>query len=130
MKASIQSNFWKLYAIVGLRWFLLIMPIIVLFFEENGLSLTDSMVLQAVFSIAVIVLEVPSGYYADVIGRRNSLVFGATLAFFGFVTYALAHGFWTFLAAELILGLGASFISGTDSALLYDSLLVTTQVDS
>ena len=109
--------------LVGLRWFLLIMPIIVLFFEENGLSLTDIMVLQAVFSIAVIVLEVPSGYYADVIGRRNSLVFGATLAFFGFVTYALAHGFWTFQAAELILGLGTSFISGTDSALLYDSLL-------
>jgi MFS family permease len=38
-------------------------------------------------------------------------------------TYSLSTGLWGFLAAEIILGLGKSLISGADSALLYDSLL-------
>ncbi len=37
--------------------------------------------------------------------------------------YTIADWFWGFLIAELVLGLGSSFISGTDSAMLYDILL-------
>jgi hypothetical protein len=37
--------------------------------------------------------------------------------------YTVADGFWGFLIAELILGLGSSFISGTDTAMLYDTLI-------
>jgi len=101
---------------------MLYMPIIVLFYQENGLSLRDVLTLQAIYSIAIIVLEIPSGYLADVWGRKNTIILGAILGTLGFAVYSFSYGFLGFLIAELILGIGQSFISGSDSALLYDSL--------
>ena len=102
---------------------MLYMPIVVPFYESNGLSMKDIMILQAVYSITIVVLEVPSGYLADVIGRRKTLILGAVFGTFGFATYSFSHGFTGFLVAEIILGIGQSCISGADSAMLYDSLL-------
>lgn len=101
---------------------MLYMPIIVLFYQENGLGLRDVLTLQAIYSVAVIILEIPSGYLADVWGRKNTIILGAILGTIGFAVYSFTHGFYGFLIAELILGTGQSFISGSDSALLYDSL--------
>lgn len=119
---KLESNIVKLYFIKLAKWFMLIMPIVALFYTENGLDSFDIYLLQAVYSFSVAALEVPSGYMADVIGRKKSLIIGSVLGTAGFVVYSLTHGFWGFLCAEIILGLGGSFISGSDSALLYDSL--------
>ncbi len=102
---------------------MLYMPIVIPFYESNGLSMKDIMILQAVYSIAIVVLEVPSGYMADVIGRKKTLIIGAIFGTLGFTTYSLSFGFMGFLVAEIILGIGQSCISGADSAMLYDSLL-------
>jgi MFS family permease len=122
MDKKIESNIWKLYLIKASRSFMLMMPIIVLFFKENGLSMKEVFGLQALFSVVVIVLEVPTGYFSDLLGRKISIVIGGVIATIGFSIYALSHGFWGFLLAEVTLGLGLSFVSGADSALLYDSL--------
>lgn len=98
------------------------MPIIVLFYKNNGLSMQDIFTLKAVYSIAIVLLEIPSGYIADVLGRKKTLIIGAFLGFTGFLIYDFSFNFWGFLMAELVLGLGQSLISGADSALLYDSL--------
>ena len=102
---------------------MLYMPIVVPFYESNGLSMKDIMILQAVYSIAIVILEIPSGYLADVIGRKKTIIIGAVFGVFGFITYGLSFGFMGFLVAEIILGIGQSCISGADSAMLYDSLL-------
>jgi len=102
---------------------MLYMPIVVPFYESNGLSMKDIMILQAVYSIAIVVLEVPSGYLADVIGRKKTLIIGAVFGILGFTTYNFSFGFMGFLVAEIILGIGQSCVSGADSAMLYDSLL-------
>ena len=104
------------------KWFMLYMPIIVLFYQENGLSLKDVLTLQAIYSVAIIVLEIPSGYLGDVWGKKNTIILGAILGTLGFTIYSFSYGFWGFLIAELVLGVGQSFISGSDSAILYDSL--------
>ncbi|MFT4303525.1 MAG: MFS transporter [Candidatus Woesearchaeota archaeon] len=120
--ANIISNIWKLYVIQALRYFLIIMPTIVLFFQENGLSMSQIFLLQAIFSISIVIFEIPSGYFSDVLGRKKTIVIGCTLGFIGLVIYSFSYGFFGFLAAELLLGLGASFISGTNSAMIYDTL--------
>jgi len=121
--SNIESNIWKLYVIKALRWFMLVMPIIVLFFQENGLSMKEVLLLQSIFSIVIILFEIPSGYFSDVIGRKTTIILGCILGFFGFSIYSFSYGFWGFLIAELTLGLGSSFLSGTDSAIIYDSLI-------
>ncbi|MFH0757058.1 MAG: MFS transporter [Bacteroidota bacterium] len=123
MSKITHPNIIRLYLIKTAKWFMLYMPIVVPFYESNGLSMKDIMVLQAIYSIAIVVLEIPSGYLADVIGRRKTLVLGAVFGSIGFATYSLSHGFPGFLLAEVILGIGQSCISGADSAMLYDSLL-------
>lgn len=123
MKRTSRSNIWKLYLIKISKWFMLFMPYVVPFYQENGLDMHQIMVLQAIYSVSVIALEIPSGYFADVIGRRRTLILGVIMGTIGMGLYSLSYGFLGFLFAELVLGFGQSFVSGADSALLYDSLL-------
>ncbi|MGM5483341.1 MAG: MFS transporter [Nanobdellota archaeon] len=123
MNYNYKHEIYKLYLIKTLKWFMLIMPIVVIFFQENGLNLKKIMILQAIFSISIILFEIPSGYFSDVLGRKKTIIIGCTLGFIGFFIYSVSYGFYGFLLAELILGLGSSFISGTDSAMIYDILL-------
>ena len=37
---QLQANIWKLYVMQACRWFLLLMPVLVLFYQENGLLFT------------------------------------------------------------------------------------------
>lgn len=103
------------------RNFALFVPIIVPFYQENGLSQTQIYVLQSLFALTIVFLEVPSGYFADVLGRKLSIVLGAVLSTLGFILYSISYGFLPLLLAEFVLGIGYSFISGADSALAYDS---------
>ena len=119
---QLKRNIISLYLIKTAKWFMLYMPIIVLFYQENGLSLRDVLTLQAIYSVAIIALEIPSGYLADVWGRKNTIILGSILGTAGFAIYSFSSGFYGFLIAELVLGTAQSFISGSDSALLYDSL--------
>jgi MFS family permease len=102
---------------------MLFMPTVVLFFQENGLELFDIMLLQAIYSVTIALLEIPSGYAADVFGRKNSMIVGTFFGLGGIVIYAFSFGFWGFLPAALCMGIGQSFVSGSDTALMYDSLL-------
>ncbi len=119
---SVYSNIWKLYVIKGLKWFMVAMPIVVLFFQENGLSLQQVMILQGIYSFMVAAMEIPSGYLADVFGRKHTMILGTIFCFLGFLVISLSFNFWYFFIGEIILGIGSSFISGADSALMYDSL--------
>ena len=123
MKRTARSNIWILYLIKISKWFMLFMPYIVPFYQENGLDMQQIMVLQAIYSVSIVVLEIPSGYLADVIGRRRTLILGVIMGTLGMGIYSISYGFSGFLVAELVLGIGTSFVSGADSALLYDSLL-------
>jgi MFS family permease len=108
---------------------MVIMPVIVPFFMENGLNQTEIFVLQSAFAAAILLLEMPSGWLADHFGRKYSLVLGGVLAALGMLMYANSYGFWPLFAAEMVLGLGASFVSGADSALAYDSLTAVNQTE-
>ena len=120
---SVHPNIPRLYIIKIAKWFMLYMPIVVLFYESNGLKMKDIMMLQAVYSIVIVILEIPSGYLADVWGRKRTILLGAIMGVTGFMMYGLSYGFWGFLVAEVILGIGQSCVSGADSAMLYDSLM-------
>jgi MFS family permease len=126
---SLKFNLAKLYIIQTIRWALFYIPTFVLFLQENGLSLQQVFLLQAIFSIAIIVLEIPSGYISDKLGRKNTIVAGSIITFLGALTYFSGTNFINFLAAEILLGIGASIISGTDSALIYDTLEAENQAD-
>ncbi len=125
MQHNLNSNILKLYIIKIAKWFMLFMPIVVLFYEDNGLAMRHVFLLQSIYSVSIVILEIPSGYFADALGRKSTLVIGTIMGFLGFLTYSFSYGFVGFLVAEIILGIGQSLISGADSAMLYDTLQET-----
>ena len=117
-----HKNIFRLYLIKASKWFMLTMPIVVLFYNENGLNQFQVFVLQSIYSLAIVLLEIPSGYLADVLGKRKTILIGSVMGFMGFLVYSFSFGFYGFMAAEIVLGIGQSMISGADSAILYDTL--------
>jgi MFS family permease len=98
-------------------------PVITLFWkDEIGMSFTAIMVLQAIFSATIVLFEFPSGYVADRVGYRASLLIGASFWTMGYVVYAIGTTFAAITAAEILAGIGMSFTSGANSALLYVSV--------
>ena len=119
---EIRNNIWKFYGYTFFSAMFFVVPIIVLFLKANGLSFLEIMVIQSSFAVMMVVLEVPTGYLADVKGRRSSMIWGTLVFTLAWIMYALSYGFWGFLAAELVMALGWSLLSGADVAMLYDSL--------
>ena len=118
-----------LVAFGGLQFVLFPIPIVILFWTDQiGLSLTDIMVLQAVFGVASVLFEFPSGYLADRVGYRTALLTGSVLWAAGWALYAVATTFTQIAVVEIVLGAGNAFVSGADSALLFASLAAADDV--
>jgi len=120
---NLHGNIRKLYAFSFLQMTLFPMAIITLFWKDHiGLTLTQILLLQSIFSAATLVLDYPAGYVSDRLGYRCALNISAILGIAGWGIYTVAGSFATVLLAEILLGMSLSFVSGSDSALLYETL--------
>ena len=124
---KLENNIVKMYILKAVMWFMVSMPIIVLFFQEHGLSLTEVMILQSIYSLTVALFEMPSGYIADIYGRKKSIILSTIFSFIGFLVFSFYGGFYYFAIAQVLIGIGGSLISGSDSAIIYDTLLETNK---
>ncbi len=122
---QLKHNILKMYFLKAVLWFMVSMPIIVLFFQNHGLTLTEVMLLQSIYSVSLALFEIPSGYIADTFGRKRSIALGTILSFIGYIVFSFYDGFFAFGIAQVLVGIGGSLISGSDSALIYDTLLET-----
>jgi MFS family permease len=94
----------------------------ILYLQHRGYSLTQIGLGEAAFHLAPILLEVPSGSFADMIGRRWSLVVSSTLVFLSAALFIGASTFPVVLVAMFLSGASYSFRSGADQAFLFDAL--------
>ena len=97
-------------------------PVILVFWQRNGLSFTQIMMLQASYALTSTLLELPTGAFADHIGKKISLMIGALFFSAGCFWYGFSHTFWQFFLGELITGTGMAFISGADRAYIHQLL--------
>lgn len=120
---QLKNNIKVLYAFSFCWLALVIIPVMVPFFASKGLSLADVFLLQSLFALSVVIFEVPSGYLADIIGRRNALILGSVFHGVGFTLLCFADSFLGLVLFEVTVGLGMSLLSGSDLSLLYDTQL-------
>ena len=97
------------------------MPVFFLYFS-GACSVAEVFLLEASYYAAVVVVEVPSGYLSDRQGRRPTLVVAAMATTAAHVVFASTASIEAFAVAQGLLAAGMAFNSGTDSALLFDSL--------
>jgi len=94
-----------------------------LFWQERGVGVQGVVYCEIIYSLTVILLEIPSGILADRFGRKRLLVVTGILDIAEFVILLFARDFWMFGLAVFLAGVGRALYSGSQNALLYDSLL-------
>jgi MFS family permease len=97
-------------------------PIFYFFMLSRGLGFDEIMILSAIYSGVVILVEVPTGAFADRIGRRQSMMAGSLAMVASCLVAYSSHSFTQFLIAEVLAATSMSLCSGADSAYLYDLL--------
>jgi predicted MFS family arabinose efflux permease len=100
----------------------LLYPVYTLLFSDTGLSVWQISSLFVIWSVSSLVLEVPSGAWADATSRRRLLVIGPLLTAVAFGLWVAAPGFWVFAAGFLLWGLKSALTSGALEALVYEEL--------
>ena len=104
-------------------------PILHVFYLSRGLNVSDYYVLFFVGLVSVFVFELPTGVVADKLGYKRSLIYGSIIVFISILLILFSKSLQQFIFAEIMFGFGVSFMSGADSALIYDSLLVLGRED-
>lgn len=104
------------------------LPVFFLYLQES-VSGREVLQLEAIFYLAVVLLEVPSGYLSDRVGRRVTLIVSAAFRATGAIVFCLGGGFAAFALGQVGFAAGRAFKSGTDSALLYDSLVALDRTE-
>ena len=108
------------YEIIGGMLFFL--PVIALYLEENLANVTNVGIIFAVEAVAIAVFEIPSGAVSDLFGRKRSLVVASMLVFIAIIFLYLGGSMLNFIIFAILNALGRSLVSGTESAIIYDSL--------
>ena len=103
-------------------------PVFTILFLDFGLTVSQFALLNAVWAATIVILEVPSGALADVIGRRRLLVATGVIMVIeiGLLCLAPRGGspllFALFMLNRILSGTAEAAASGADEALAYDSL--------
>lgn len=93
-----------------------------LFLASRGMNLLQINIINMFFIAGILLFEVPTGAFADVFGRKKSIVCGFfALALSAFIYY-IGNSFLMFVLAELVGAVGLTFLSGAMEAWAVDSL--------
>lgn len=109
------SNFLFNIPIAGAAWVLLLV--------SDGYSLIQVGFAETVFHIVSLLAEIPSGMFADVFGRKKSLLLSCVMTMCSALVRGFVPGFAAVCVSVGFSALSYNFISGSDSAIAYDSLL-------
>jgi MFS family permease len=93
-----------------------------LFLRSRGLNQFEINSVLAMYFAVTFLLDVPTGAFADAIGRRLAFVVGCALRCLAFGLYFLSHTYVLFLVAETIDAAGTTFCNGAVDAWGVDAL--------
>ncbi len=122
MESAYRRNIILYYAANFLMGFYLANGTTVLFERELGLSFSQIFTLDAIYMLMFILFEIPTGAFADLMGRKRTVLIGLlTLAVGALVTGSVSTFLGLFLSF-FIWAFGFSLISGSSEAMLYDTI--------
>lgn len=116
---AINVRFYPAYkaCISATAW----LPVFFLYFNSR-LGVADVIKLEVIYYMAVVFLEVPSGYLSDRIGRRKTLLLACSCLVLAYICFLFLPTFTGLALGQIFLAAGIASQSGTDTALHYESL--------
>jgi MFS family permease len=112
----------RVVAYAALRELIPLFPVYALLFVDAGLSTGQVSSLFVIWSATHVVLEVPSGAWADTVSRRRLLLLGAALYGCCFAMWTALPTYAAFASGFVLWGLSSSLVSGTYEAYVFDHL--------
>jgi len=83
--------------------------------------------LESIMIITMVVGEIPTGAIADMLGKKKTLLLALAIGSIGYFILGNAPTFLILSIGLFILNIGGTLTSGTNEALIYDSLLSIKQ---
>src|SRR3989339_2261030 len=81
-------------------------PIIIIFFQTFGLTYSEIFWIFTIGSVFSFLIEIPTGIFADLYGKRLSIIISKFLIFIAFIAFGFSFGFWSLILANLLYELG------------------------
>lgn len=97
-------------------------PVYLLLFQAKGLTVAQISLLLIIWSITALMFEVPTGILADRWNRKGLLIIGKLFKAACYFSWFIADSFVLFAVGFILWGIGGALCSGTEEALLFDSL--------
>jgi len=94
----------------------------VLYLTYCNMTLLQIGLLEGIYHITCMICEIPSGAWADLVGRKRSMLISRICITISCIIMLFSRNFWGFALSFVIQALGNSFTSGSEEALVYDSL--------
>lgn len=118
---SLRTRFWLL---AGIRWLStgFVVPVAALLPLDRGLTVAEYGTVAAMQGVAVLLLELPTGGFADAVGRRPVWVASAVVSLVSCVVSSLAQGVATFMLAAVLAGTYRALDSGPLNAWFVDAV--------
>ena len=110
------------YLFCFLRNFGVAQAIWVLYMIYRGQNLMEVGIAEGIFHITSLICEVPSGAAADLLGRKRVMILGRILSVLSSLFMLRAHSLPAFCGAFILSALSYNLLSGTEDALVYDSI--------
>lgn len=121
MKIALKNNIWKFYVIKALGIYF-IAPIRIIYLISFGLTFSQIGMMELAAAIAIIILEIPSGIYADIYGRKKSRLIAYVLSIVAFTFLSFGSTPAIFIFGWMLSGAADAFQSGAQDALIFDTL--------
>jgi len=115
----------KVYSLlVFLYWFANSLPLalLILLLQSRGLDLMQASLLFGINAITVVLLEVPTGSLADIVGRKRVTIWAALLMIVGFSLFLTAFSFPLLLLGGVTYGASRALASGALDAWFVDTV--------
>ena len=120
---NLENNIWKIAASNAFRQLALNGAVYILFFNYLGFNFNDIGLIEAITSLAILIVELPSGIFADRVGRKWAVVVSRIFWLIYLLVQSYCDGSYLILVViGLTSGLEYGFQSGASSALLYDTM--------
>lgn len=94
----------------------------VLYLAYCGMSLAQIGIIEGIYHATSIICEIPSGAAADLLGRKRSMLLSRICIAVSCMIMLFSKSFGLFALSFIIQAIGNNFNSGSEEALVYDSM--------
>ncbi len=101
---------------------ILIYPVYAIMMQEAGVSAFELSLLFVIWSLSALLLEVPTGVLGDLFNRKLVVASAGGFKACGFMVWLIEPSFAGFAGGFVLWSIGGALRSGTEQALLHDSL--------